>query len=59
METLGQSKILLEPGEGTEDLDPEELEGYGSIDHGKRDDPGTALSKAAAEGYSEIVDILL
>ncbi len=52
-------KLLLEHGQKTGDLDLEELEEYGSYDHRKGDDEGTALYKAAAEGHSEIVDVLL
>ena len=56
---LGAVKLLLEHGERTGDLDLEEVEEYGSYDDRKLDDQGTALYKAAAEGHSEIVDVLL
>ncbi len=52
-------KFLPEPGQEIGDLDLEELKKYGSYDHKKRDDQGTASYKAAAEGHSEIFDILL
>ena len=56
---LGAVKLLLEHGERTGDLNLEEVEEYGSYDDRKLDDQGTALYKAAAEGHSEIVDVLL
>ena len=56
---LGAVKLLLTHGERTGDLDLEEVEEYGTYDHRKADDQGTALYKAAVEGHSEIVDILL
>ena len=56
---LGAVKLLLEHGQRTGDLDLEEVEEYGSYDDRKLDDQGTALYKAAAEGHSEIVDVLL
>ena len=56
---LGAVQVLLEHGERTGDLDLEEVEEYGSYDERKLDDQGTALYKAAAEGHSEIVDVLL
>ena len=56
---LGAVKLLLEHGERTRDLDLEEVEEYGSYDERKFDDQGTALYKAAAEGHTEIVDVLL
>ena len=55
---LGAVELLLEHGERTQDLDLE-LEEYGSYDHRKLDNQGTALYKAAVEGHSEIVDGLL
>lgn len=55
----GAVKLLLAHRERTGDFDLEELEEYGSYDHRKQDDHGTALYKAAGEGHSEIVDILL
>lgn len=56
---LGAVKLLLEHGERSGDLDLEEAGEYGSYDERKLDDQGTALYKAAAEGHSEIVDLLL
>ncbi|KAM0805125.1 ankyrin repeat-containing domain protein, partial [Usnea florida] len=56
---LGAVEILLRHGERTGDLDLDEVEEYGSYDHRKLDDQGTALYKAAVEGHSEIVEILL
>ena len=56
---LGAVKLLLDHGQRTGDLALEEVEEYGSYDDRKLDDQGTALYKAAAEGHSEIVDVLL
>ena len=56
---LGAVTLLLMHGERTGDLDLEEVEEYGSYDHRKTDDQGTALYKAAVEGHLEIVEILL
>ncbi|KAL8717312.1 MAG: hypothetical protein Q9225_005429 [Loekoesia sp. 1 TL-2023] len=43
----------------SEEVDLEEVEEYGAYDERKLDDMGTALYKAAAGGWVEIVDILL
>lgn len=59
---LGVVELLLEHGERTRDLDLEELEELEEIesyDDRKLDHQGIALYKAAVEGHSEIVDILL
>lgn len=56
---LGVVEFWLEHGEGTKDLELEELEEYESYDHRKLDHQGIAFYKAAVEGPSEIVDILL
>ncbi|KAL9029297.1 MAG: hypothetical protein Q9196_002454 [Gyalolechia fulgens] len=50
-------KMLLESRR--EELDLEEVEEYGGYDERKLNDMGTALYKAAAAGWVEIVDILL
>ena len=56
---LGAVTVLLMHGESTGDLALEEGEEYGSYDQRKMDDRGTALSKAAVEEHSEIVDVRL
>lgn len=56
---VGAVNVLLEHEGKNGDLDLEETEDYGAYDHRKLDDRGTALYGAAADGYSEIVDILL
>ena len=50
-------KVILEMG--GEQLDMEEVEEYGAYDGRKADAMGTALYKAAAGGYLEIVNALL
>ena len=50
--------LLLKHREKTGDLSLEETEEYGDQDYRKPDNQGTAMYAAAANGHSEIVNVL-
>lgn len=53
----GATKLLLEHGDRTGDLDLEEVEEWGTWTD-RKNDQGTALYVAAREGHEDIVDVL-